>query len=105
MFDGPAVCYFLQSAGPRERLAALAHLPSRDVGTGGERDVFCRDVNPHPQPRAHAPLAVTAGLLAWGTYQALYVAPAEATMGDAQRIFYYHVPAATAASLLFWVNF
>lgn len=50
-------------------------------------------------------LAVTAGLLAWGTYQALYVAPAEATMGDAQRIFYYHVPAATAASLLFWVNF
>jgi heme exporter protein C len=50
-------------------------------------------------------LAVTAGLLAWGTYQALYVAPPEATMGDAQRIFYYHVPAATAASLLFWVNF
>lgn len=50
-------------------------------------------------------LAVTGGLLAWGTYQALYVAPAEATMGDAQRIFYYHVPAATAASLLFWVNF
>jgi heme exporter protein C len=50
-------------------------------------------------------LAVTLGLLAWGTYQALEVAPAEATMGDAQRIFYYHVPAATAASLLFWVNF
>jgi heme exporter protein C len=50
-------------------------------------------------------LAVTLGLLAWGTYQALEVAPPEATMGDAQRIFYYHVPAATAASLLFWTNF
>lgn len=50
-------------------------------------------------------LLVTLGLLAWGTYQALEVAPPEATMGDAQRIFYYHVPAATAASLLFWANF
>lgn len=48
---------------------------------------------------------VTLGLLAWGTYQALVVAPPEVTMGDAQRIFYYHVPAATAASLLFGLNF
>lgn len=48
---------------------------------------------------------LTFGLLGWGTYQALVVAPPEATMGDAQRIFYYHVPAATAASLLFWTNF
>lgn len=48
---------------------------------------------------------ITFCLLGWGTYQALEVAPAEATMGDAQRIFYYHVPAATAASLLFWTNF
>ena len=50
-------------------------------------------------------VTVTFGLLAWGTYQALVVAPPEATMGDAQRIFYYHVPAATAASILFWGNF
>ncbi|HET9837518.1 MAG TPA: cytochrome c biogenesis protein CcsA [Candidatus Angelobacter sp.] len=50
-------------------------------------------------------LLITLGLLGWGTYQALDVAPAEATMGDAQRIFYYHVPAATAASILFWGNF
>jgi heme exporter protein C len=50
-------------------------------------------------------LIVTVGLLGWGTYQALVVAPPEASMGDAQRIFYYHVPAATAASLLFWTNF
>jgi heme exporter protein C len=48
---------------------------------------------------------ITVALLGWGTYQALVVAPPEATMGDAQRIFYYHVPAATAASLLFWTNF
>jgi len=33
----------------------------------------------------------------YGTYQGLVVAPREETMGDAQRIFYYHVPAATAA--------
>jgi len=56
-------------------------------------------------PAFYLLLLVTLGLLAWGTYQALEVAPAEATMGDAQRIFYYHVPAATAASILFGVNF
>lgn len=50
-------------------------------------------------------LMITLALLAWGTYQALVVAPPEATMGDAQRIFYYHVPAATAASILFGINF
>ena len=50
-------------------------------------------------------LLITLGLLVWGTYQALMVAPLEATMGDAQRIFYYHVPAATAASILFGINF
>jgi heme exporter protein C len=50
-------------------------------------------------------LLITLGLLVWGTYQALVVAPPEVTMGDAQRIFYYHVPAATAASILFGINF
>src|SRR5260370_18845556 len=50
-------------------------------------------------------LLITFALLAWGTYQALVVAPPEDTMGDAQRIFYYHVPAATAASILFGINF
>lgn len=44
-------------------------------------------------------------LLCYGTYQGLMVAPREETMGDAQRIFYYHVPAATAAYSLFLVNF
>ncbi len=50
-------------------------------------------------------LVVNVVLLGWGTYQALVVAPPEITMGDAQRIFYYHVPAATAASILFGINF
>jgi heme exporter protein C len=48
---------------------------------------------------------ITLALLGYGTYQGLVVAPREETMGDAQRIFYYHVPAATAAYSLFFVNF
>ncbi len=44
-------------------------------------------------------------LLVYGTYQGVVVAPREETMGEAQRIFYYHVPAATAAYSLFLINF
>ena len=44
-------------------------------------------------------------LLGYGFYQAIYVAPTEATMGDVQRIFYYHLPSAWVAFLLFFVNF
>src|SRR6202048_5290144 len=47
---------------------------------------------------------LTAGLLAYALYQALVVAPTERTMGDVQRIFYYHVPSAWTAFLLFFVN-
>jgi len=47
---------------------------------------------------------VTAVLLSWGLYQALVVAPTEQTMGDVQRIFYYHVPSAWTAFILFFVN-
>ena len=49
-------------------------------------------------------LAVIA-LLAFGLYQALVVAPTEQTMGDVQRIFYYHVPSAWTGMLLFFTNF
>jgi heme exporter protein C len=35
----------------------------------------------------------------------LEVAPREQTMGDVQRIFYYHVPSAWTAFLLFFINF
>jgi heme exporter protein C len=47
---------------------------------------------------------LTALLLAYALYQALVVAPTERTMGDVQRIFYYHVPSAWTAFLLFFVN-
>lgn len=48
---------------------------------------------------------VTALLLSYALYQALEVAPTEATMGTVQRIFYYHVPSAWTAFLLFLINF
>ena len=44
-------------------------------------------------------------LLTNGLYQALVAAPTEATMGDVQRIFYYHVPSAWSAFLCFFANF
>ena len=47
---------------------------------------------------------VTVVLLAYALYQALVVAPTESTMGDVQRIFYYHVPSAWTAFLLFTAN-
>jgi heme exporter protein C len=48
---------------------------------------------------------LTAGLLSYALYEALVVAPKELTMGDVQRIFYYHVPSAWTAFLLFFINF
>ncbi len=44
-------------------------------------------------------------LMAWGFYQAMYAAPTEATMGDVQRIFYYHVPNAMLSFLFFAISF
>src|SRR5437879_8415260 len=48
---------------------------------------------------------VTALLLSFALYEALIAAPTERTMGDVQRIFYYHVPSAWTAFLLFFINF
>ena len=48
---------------------------------------------------------LTAVLLSYGLYEALIGAPTEQTMGDVQRIFYYHVPSAWTAFLLFTINF
>jgi heme exporter protein C len=48
---------------------------------------------------------LTAILLSYALYEALVVAPAEQTMGNVQRIFYYHVPSAWTAFLLFLINF
>ncbi|MGH9515323.1 MAG: cytochrome c biogenesis protein [Terriglobales bacterium] len=48
---------------------------------------------------------VTAAMLSFALYEALIVAPTEQTMGNVQRIFYYHVPSAWTAFLLFLINF
>ena len=48
---------------------------------------------------------LTAAFLSYALYLALVVAPKEQTMGDVQRIFYYHVPSAWTAFLLFAINF
>src|ERR1700726_2333127 len=48
---------------------------------------------------------LTALMLVYALYQALVVAPTERTMGDVQRIFYYHVPSAWTAFTLFLINF
>lgn len=48
---------------------------------------------------------VTAILLCFALYEALIAAPTEQTMGNVQRIFYYHVPSAWTAFVLFTINF
>jgi heme exporter protein C len=50
-------------------------------------------------------LAITLGLLGYGLYQAFYVAPTEATMGNIQRIFYYHFASAMMTFLFFFISF
>ncbi len=50
-------------------------------------------------------LAGTLALLAEGFRQAMYLAPTEATMGDIQRIFYYHFPSAMMTFLFFFISF
>src|SRR5580692_2635265 len=43
--------------------------------------------------------------VAYGFYMGLYVAPTERTMGEVQRIFYFHAPSGWTAFWLFFVNF
>ncbi len=47
---------------------------------------------------------LTGILLSYALYEAMVAAPTEQTMGDVQRIFYYHVPSAWTAFLLFFIN-
>jgi heme exporter protein C len=49
--------------------------------------------------------AVTAILLAYAFYQAMFVAPTDQMQGDVYRIIYYHVPSAWTAFVLFFINF
>lgn len=48
---------------------------------------------------------VSLGVVAVALYMALFYAPREATMGDAQRIFYFHVPSAWIGFLSFFIVF
>src|ERR1039458_1061541 len=48
---------------------------------------------------------LTLVLLSYALYGALVGAPTEQTMGNVQRIFYYHVPSAWTAFILFFINF
>jgi heme exporter protein C len=50
-------------------------------------------------------LAATLALLAYGFRQAIFIAPTEATMGNVQRIFYWHVPSALLGLIFPYVNF
>jgi heme exporter protein C len=48
---------------------------------------------------------LTFGLLTYALYEGMVAAPTEQTMGEVQRIFYYHVPSAVTAFALFLINF
>lgn len=49
--------------------------------------------------------ALTLTALVIGFRQAIFIAPTEATMGNVQRIFYYHVPSAMLALFFPYINF
>lgn len=49
-------------------------------------------------------LLATAAVLVVGFRQAIFVAPTEATMGNLQRIFYYHVPHAILGLVFPYIN-
>jgi heme exporter protein C len=48
---------------------------------------------------------VALGLLAWGHYTGLFVAPPDREMGEVQRIMYVHVPAVWVAMVALTINF
>jgi heme exporter protein C len=47
---------------------------------------------------------ITLGLMVWGYYQAIYVAPNDAMQGEIFRIIYYHVPSFAVAFAFFAVS-
>ncbi len=49
--------------------------------------------------------AMALATIAVALYMALFYAPREVTMGDAQRIFYFHVPSAWVGFLAFFIVF
>jgi heme exporter protein C len=57
------------------------------------------------RPVAIVWLALTLAMIAYATRAGLLLAPTEATMGNVQRIFYYHVPTAMLSLLFPYINF
>jgi heme exporter protein C len=57
------------------------------------------------KPVAIAWVALTLAVIAYATRAGLLLAPTEATMGNVQRIFYYHVPTAMLSLLFPYINF
>ncbi len=49
-------------------------------------------------------VTLTIVLMAWGFYQAIYVAPLDAMQGEIFRIIFYHVPSASVAFLFFAIS-
>jgi heme exporter protein C len=49
-------------------------------------------------------VAVTAVLMVWGFYQAIYAAPVDERQGEIYRVIFYHVPSAMAAFLFFAIS-
>jgi len=49
-------------------------------------------------------IVLTLALMAWGYYQAIYVAPTDAMQGEVFRIIFYHVPSASVAFLFFAIS-
>ena len=47
---------------------------------------------------------LSVALLCFGFYEAIYVAPTEATMGPVQRIFYWHVPLNIVGEVTPYIN-
>src|ERR1700724_2747114 len=60
MPDGPVIRGLLQFKLGRASLAVVADRPFGDVGPGGERNIFCRYVHSHAQPRTYAAIASAA---------------------------------------------
>jgi heme exporter protein C len=50
-------------------------------------------------------MALTLGVLVYGFYLAIFVAPADAEQGNVFRIFFYHVPSAIMGLVFPYVNF
>ena len=73
---------------------------------GSRRTLSAAQPNPVTPARllGLAWLAVTLVVMVVGFRQAIFIAPTEATMGNVQRIFYYHVPHAIWALIFPYLN-